>query len=848
MNGKIPQIAAAHRRKISPFLFSALLLTVYGSRLTATAAPLDPRTEGLRFFPTSVAFPEVSQPMEINPAGIGVLPGQNLYGYYNRQPGKVDRFGLSYGGRPFALSWQWLDAPEGDIPDMHKGSVGLGLGRGPFFLGAALHFLGGGDAGALDSVMTLDAGSLLRFRRFSIGVAAYDLNEPPGREIDDLAVPPGQVFSVRPGATGRLFRGVRTGIGVRPFSGLTTFSADIHAFPLRRGGQRDTDLFYNFGWDQSVGRGVHLTGAYRTDFDRRREILFGLTLKMRHLRMGYQALYEREAHSASSESAWAPALVGLHFHSTAHEDAVRPPRVAAEVHIPRELPERKTPAFPFLEGPHLLDFLDQLRRLRESEDVHTVLFRVPPLDMDFAKIQELRGALEDLRMSGKFLIAYIEDPNLAEFYLATAADRIVLYPQGHVEIAGLRIEMLFLRGTLDLLGIEPQFVQAGEYKGTPETFMRKDATPAHRENVDALLGDLFEQVVEAIALGRGLDPKTVEALVDRGLFAPREAVEARLVDQLGTWEDAQAVARAQAGRGSLHWDHQRTARERETDEAWTPPRHVAAVYIGGAILPGQEGPLPFFGSRATYADTLVQTLKEIEKDRRIRAVVLRVNSPGGDVLASDLIWQAVKRLAAAKPVVVSMGGTAASGAYFVSTGSETLFADPATVTGSIGVYYGKFVLKGLFGKIGLSKEIVQRGRHAHLRSDYSLLDAEELALVQKGVDYWYGVFLDRVTGGRKMAREDAERVAGGRVWTGRQAQRQGLLDHLGGLEDALAAARVKAGIRPGDPVEVHEYPKPRPLRGLLRRLLATEDLWGSFEWPDLGPYYYLMQPPLIAAP
>jgi len=452
-----------------------------------------------------------------------------------------------------------------------------------------------------------------------------------------------------------------------------------------------------------------------------------------------------------------------------------------------------------------------LRWARDDPQLRAVLIRCGELRAGWAKIQELRRGLVGLRDAGKFVCVCLTQAGLPEYLLASAAQQVVLAPAGTLDIAGLSSEVTFIAGALQKLGIEAELVQMGKYKSAAETFTRSDMSEPHREMVESLVHDLYEQIVEAVASGRGMDPAQIRALLDAGPFVAREAERARLVDAL-LYED-QAEERLQARYGDAAVIEQRDyfsrRRRRVRREVLRSGRGtVGVLHVTGTVKMGESIPGPD-GASACGLTSLARDLKELRERKDINAIVLRVSSPGGSGLASDLMWHEVARTRERKPVVVSFGDVAASGGYYVGVAGKPVIAEGATITGSIGVLAGKALLRGLYDRVGVTKQIVTRGRHAALYSHYLPLGEEERQHLRVEAEHFYAEFIDRVVAGRQLSHASVEAVAEGRVWTGRQAWTRGLVDHLGGLERALDEAKALAGFAPSDWIAVERYPKPR---------------------------------------
>jgi protease-4 len=492
--------------------------------------------------------------------------------------------------------------------------------------------------------------------------------------------------------------------------------------------------------------------------------------------------------------------------------------------------------------------LEDMRTMMEAigtdRRVQGVVLRLDALRAGPSALYSLRRMLLGLRATGKRLVAWLPAADTWDYYLASACDEIILPPSGRLFALGLRAEPVFLKDTLALAGVEADFEATAEYKVTPDTFRRSTMSEPHRKMLDAVLDSLFDEVVAAIAEGRGLDPARVRQLIDVMPLNPSQAVEAGLADAV-LYEDELAVRLAPSpAQVSIPADqhdeedeenHEPTATLLAWQEAgrwlrrpikWTTRQVIGVVSLKGLIALGPSRrvpvpvPLPFVHAQAG-AETIVQSLRCAEADDRIAAVIFHVETPGGSALASDLICREVRRLRERKPVVVLMGAQATSGGYYVSALADRIVARPTTLTGSIGVWGGKLVAAGLYDKLAVGREPVQRGAMAGLYSDMTPFSQEERARVRRDLGETYTRFKASVAEGRGMTQEQVEEVARGRVWTGAQARQIGLVDELGDFETALAIARELAGLRPEREHTVvqvrpprHELlPQPFPIAG-----------------------------------
>jgi protease-4 len=424
--------------------------------------------------------------------------------------------------------------------------------------------------------------------------------------------------------------------------------------------------------------------------------------------------------------------------------------------------------------------------------------------LPWAVMQELRIGVQAFGASGKPTVAWAEtfgeeSGGLSSYVLATAFDEIWLQPGGGLGMLGVGVQTTFLRGTLDKLGVEPQLEQRYEYKNAADLVMRREFTPAHRESLEQLTGSIFEEAVSAIAAGRRMEESRVRELVDTGPRTAAEAYEARLVDRLGYRDEVYAAFRSRVGADVELLFADRWQPRRRPSLPARKKGHVALVEVRGGIMSGRSRRGPLGGQ--VGSDSVCAELRAAADDDRARSVVLRIDSPGGSAVASDTIWREVGRVReAGKPVIVSMGDAAASGGYYVACPADVIVALPATLTGSIGVFGGKFVVRDLLERVGLTTGTVEHGAHALMysaRRGFSDAERERLAAT---IDFIYDDFVAKVAAGRQRPVAEIEAVARGRVWTGRDAREVGLVDELGGMRDAVRIARIRGSLPEDAPV------------------------------------------------
>ena len=506
---------------------------------------------------------------------------------------------------------------------------------------------------------------------------------------------------------------------------------------------------------------------------------------------------------------------------------------------------------PLMEAPPEFDFgfdlepqqslhnlLDRLRKARKDPEVKAVLLTFESPMIGWGQMQELRQAVTELRAADKDVYCYLEEVDADTYQLATAASRICIVPTGHIDLIGLHIEQAYFKQLLDKIGVEADVEHVGAYKGAGEPFTRTGPSDEAQEMLDSLVDDLFGQMVDTIARGRQISKEQVRELIDRGPFTARQALDAKLVDEL-LYADQIADSLRQRYGQQVEFSHNYGAKEgpeidfsspwavfkffgEAMSEAQAPAKpSVAVVYVDGLIVPGRSERGLFGGSGIAGSTTLRRTLAKARKDSSVKAVVLRVDSPGGSATASDIIWHATTLVGKEKPLVVSMGNVAASGGYYVSAGAGTIFADQATITGSIGVLGGKLITKGLWDWLGVSFHEVSRGQNADLYNSNRKFDERQRALVREYMQSVYDAFTDRVKKGRgDRLKKELDQLAGGRVFTGRQAQENGLVDRIGGLSDAIKFAASEANV---SDYEIQLLPEPANLIDLFIQGLTGEE-------------------------
>jgi protease-4 len=459
--------------------------------------------------------------------------------------------------------------------------------------------------------------------------------------------------------------------------------------------------------------------------------------------------------------------------------------------------------------------LTQIRKAKVDARVGAVLLDIESSGLGWGKSDELRGAIKDLRASGKPVYAYMESGRNREYYIATAAEKIFVPPPGDVWINGFAAQAQFYRGSLDKLGIEPQFLKIGKYKNAPDQYTEKEMTEGQREVINAILDDYYNRVVSTIAETRKKSPEDVKAIIDNAPYNTTQAKEQNLID--GAFYREQVYDELKNRLGYKADDKLRTIdasayRDVSADSLnLNNGEKVAVIYASGAISGGRSSNSPF-GGEMVGSDTIVEVVNRAADDNSIKAIVLRVDSPGGSALASDLIWFALENAKAKKPVVVSMGDVAASGGYYIACNANKIVAEPSALTGSIGVFTGKPITNGFYDWVGITNEYVLRGKNAGLFRETNKWEGSELAKMTEQINsIYYTNFVPKVAKGRGKTDEEVNNLGQGRVWTGAQARANGLIDEFGGLEKAIEIAKNLANLPADKDVRRVNYPEPRSL-------------------------------------
>jgi len=455
-------------------------------------------------------------------------------------------------------------------------------------------------------------------------------------------------------------------------------------------------------------------------------------------------------------------------------------------------------------GPSFSELVQGLSAAASDPRIAGLHLRVGRTRLGWARARELRDGVLRFREAGKRVTASLEYAGLMDYYLASAADRIHMHPRGQLGLYGVSMEVMFFAGLFEKLGIEAQFEAIGPYKTAPEAFTASGMSPEHRDQLESLGEEFRSGAAEAVAGARGMTAADADRLLSDGPYTASRALEEGLVDALSYLDEIEEDVGDEelVDIGDYVGSLRRGAARAEV--------RVAVIHVDGAILPGQSRE-DLSAGRVAGANTVAEALAWAEEEASVDAVVLRVSSPGGSDSASDTIWRAAERVRAVKPLVASFGDVAASGGYWVSTAARRVVAEPLSITGSIGVYVGKFNIGELLDKIGIAADLVTAGGRPNWLSPSRPLDEQDLERLREGAAETYGVFLERVAASREMTTTEVDAIGQGRVFTGGQALAAGLVDQAGGIEDAVRLAASEAGFPDDATIEWVSLPEPPTL-------------------------------------
>jgi protease-4 len=534
-----------------------------------------------------------------------------------------------------------------------------------------------------------------------------------------------------------------------------------------------------------------------------------------------------EADAKDSESAAKKAAEKVEKAVSAAKSVEKGRNAVVRFSLKGEYPEGVSEEGPFADmQPTLSKLMDRLKEAKADKEVKAVWLRIEDLELGRGKVNEVRSAIAAIRKAGKPVYAELVSADTGAYLVASACDFVYMPSSGDLALPGVRLEMMFYKGLLDKLGLKFEMLHMGKYKGAAEPMTRTTMSGPLRESLQAIVDDTYDHMVETIAKDRHLPDYTVKSLIDQGLFSAADAKDAGLIDEVTYADDFEKSlgerlklskvdvdatykkkqAEDYSGLGGFMKLMEALSGGKKSESGNSKKQKIAIVYAVGEITEGKSSS-SLFGGSTLGSTTMVEALNKVFGDPKVVAVVLRVDSPGGSATASDLIWHASQNQK--KPMVASMGNVAGSGGYYIAMGAKKIYAEPSTITGSIGVLGGKLVTDGLYAKIGLNTEVVSRGKNSGILTSTSPFSPDERKIWLRHMEETYHEFVSKAAQGRHMDYEKLEALAQGRVYTGRQAKKLGLIDEVGTLNDAVAAAKKLAGLKADADVDTLVLPQPK---------------------------------------
>lgn len=807
-------------------LLIALLSASLGLAQTAAVGGSD-LSRGTTLLPGSAAWSDEATSLIYNPAGLGRAGRFNAWYLHERSNVRVqdnDGLWLATGlGDVFGLGlgFEWLRPGPGLGAERAKTSLGFSVGPQQISAGATINWFFGDP---VQSLTSLDLGVQSRpLRWLSLGATVRNLNTPK------------QVLG----------REWTVGLGLRPLGERVTLGVDWvvpEVAPVK-----SSRLQYTL--QLQVVKGLRLFGGFSHAFD-------GAAPLYGHAGVGV----DLDNLGAAFGSAWAAGQFNWQFGARFSADklaSVVPERKLAVVSLSELGGSAVGNTIGSLLGlaneDKFLRFLRFMERAASDPELEGVVLKVEGAGVGLARADEVRSAIVKLRAAGKKVYAYVLSVGDPEYLMISACDGIYAAPEAMLLVDGLRTSVTFFGGTAKRFGVDVDVARVGAYKNFPDQFTRVDMSDAQRETIDAYLDVNARIIATRIKDSRGLDAAAWQTIVDEGLKPPRRAVELKQVDALMSPREFDEFISAQlpgvrVARGYKPFDAR--------DERWGSQRSIAVVPVLGSISGGKNSANPITGDTAG-AESFIEAISTAADDPSVAAIVVRVDSGGGDAMASDLMYRAVLEAKKKKPIVTSMGDTAASGGYYVAMGADEIFASPTTLTGSIGVFYVKPSVQKLAEEFGVNQISLSRGKLAGLTDNYEPWTEAQRAAAQKWIDDFYDSFITEVAASRKLEKSAVDAVARGRVWSGEDAKARGLVDRLGGLMDAIARAKEKAGLSGDVPIALYQG-SPGLLGSVLGAtapaLLETE-VAGPAKLPpflqslaqQLGPAAWILEKPGVQA-
>lgn len=778
-------------KRVNSFLIFACFLLINTNIFSAE--PLNSVDENLqpdRFIQApnlpyeSVAASDDITALYYNPAGLGMHPLQIGYFYGKNPDFDISDHTMFLNVFGLAFSSMWRFAPENQKATKYSFGTGFSVMDKSLSLGTSYSWMKS-TSRYLNNYYQWDLGFILRpYRLLSFGLVGRSLNRPTYK---------GEELRAR----------WDMGIAIRPFyknPEFLTLSVDGTYFP--------SETFEQIAPKYTMEI-VPLSGfAIYGNIDNNINYAVGIRFSQEFFQFSMQGNIPKEKGEFYSG--------GFLYGIERFPSKVTAVQRYLIINMNKTMPERKNDGSLFVsENTTFYEILNGIKIAEKDPRIKGVILKGQSFPGGWGQAEELRNALIHFKnQSGKSVVAHIESASNKEYFIATSADKIIMPPAGSLAITGLKAELIYIKDLFDKVGIEADFVQSGNYKTYPNMFNKSKPTTYEEEQTKSILVSLDRHIKESIFTARKLKEKDLNEQFEKGLFMAHEAKSSGLIDEIAYFSDVEKeFSDSLVRKFSWKVDVESYVRYQIYDDSWGLKKRIAVIVVDGEITSGPSKDESIFQTNSTGSDSMKILLENVKGDASIKAVVIRVNSPGGSGLASDIIWKEISSLKkAGKYVVVSIGDVAASGGYYISVAGDKIVSNETSIIGSIGVFGGKFSLKGLYEKLGVNKFTYKMNSKAALWSENDTFSDEERKLMQEHINEFYQLFLHRVKSNRKMSIEELEKHAGGRVYTGASGMDRKMVDHMGGLMLAIEIARQKANISEED-LEIIQLP--RSARDLL---------------------------------
>ncbi len=730
---------------------SAIALTLFAFSSVSHAQ----LTGGLNLPFESVASTNSASSIALNPAGLGFNQGRN---FNIAQSHLSDKFfsdtGIYFAFGNVGYSLEWLDSPT----PRRKHSFALALSNGTnHSIGFGYSRYGSDDAG-YSALTLLTAGLNFRPAKWlSLAGVASDVR---GSSIP-VAIGSG---------IGLLESRYKLGLGVRPFGEFLTLTADANIDRFDSG----DNTIYRFGLEYWSDKGFSFNGM----LDEEGGFEFGIGI-------GFPTSSLRSSNRYNESGDYLSSVSVLEMRNRRSATALQQKGSYLQLKLSGFIPDEPRSSF-FSRGPRTTsEWIRLIDRARDDEQIGGIILRIGSFTGGMSTAEEIRGALLRFRSSGKKIIAYAEFMTVKGLYVASVAEKIYMNPSGYLYFSGLRAQVTHYKSMLEKIGVEAEFIRVGRYKSAVESTTLDSMSVPKREVLNAILDDFQENIYSAIAEGRNLSREDLNSAAEEGPYTTTEAVAAKLIDGTAYEDEIEDKIKEQYDVKTFRKITGRSyEKQKQLVRRWSGKPVVAVLHLSGAIGTGESRKSPLGGSKVLGAKTIARMIKSLRNNRNVKALILRIDSGGGTTLGSDIIWREMSKTKGEKPLIVSFGDIAASGAYYLAMPADTIVAEKMSITGSIGIFLGKPSLKGLYEKLGISKEVIKRGKHSDIFSESKKWTEEEKELLQRQLNELYDDFVNKVAEGRGLTKTEVDSIAMGRVWTGEDALELGLIDIIGGIKEA----------------------------------------------------------------